>query len=152
MDDTSSGPKRRVYDLPQELVDRIVEFQKDRGLPSEVEAVRRLLDQALKGRDTIESIVGRYLTALGPGVESGEAAGAVLSGHPLVRAIDFEVDGIAFKFQQPNTPPLLVTIKDNGEISIYGEGRPNALNNIRWEYDPAKPPGKRLFDSMEIPF
>ncbi|NRB16876.1 MAG: hypothetical protein HRU33_04690 [Rhodobacteraceae bacterium] len=82
--DETPTTKRRVYDLPTELVERIVEFQKDKGLPSEVEAARRLLDQALKSRDSRETLVGRFLSKLVPGSEPSDSAATVLVGHPLV--------------------------------------------------------------------
>ncbi|MCA0947354.1 hypothetical protein LCM08_20720 [Salipiger pacificus] len=150
--------KRRVYELPTELVERIVEFQKDRGLPSEVEAARRLLDQALKSRDTVESLVGRYLAALGPGVEPGEAAGVVLSGHPLVRRISFEDEGIDFLFQMPNKPVEEVSVKSRSEIYIRPE--PGSYGNVtEYHFDETAKPGRRLRLSAptrdmddEIPF
>ena len=42
-----SNSSRRVYELPKELMDRIRRYQADRRLPSEVAAVRELLDYAL---------------------------------------------------------------------------------------------------------
>lgn len=162
-DDTQTdghSTKRRAYDLPNELVERVVEFQKAKGLPSEVEAVRRLLDMALKGRDTIETLVGRYLAALSvPGTEPGEAAGLVLSGHPLVRQIAFEDDGIEFHFQMANRPVEEVSVKGKKEIHIRDHGGGYG-NSREYVYDDAARPGKRLkwvsgapsLDDDEIPF
>ncbi|MCT4369111.1 hypothetical protein CLG85_001635 [Yangia mangrovi] len=150
--DTSPATRRRVYELPTELVERIVEFQKDRGLPSEVEAARRLLDQALKSRDTIESLVGRYLSALGPGIEPGEAAGVVLSGHPLVRGIDFEDDGIAFRFQSPNKDVQIVNVRSSEDIEITTHGNGHYPQTLKLSYDASRPVGHRLDVPDELPF
>ena len=38
---------RRVYVLPSDIVVEILDYQAERGLPSEVAAVRELLDRAL---------------------------------------------------------------------------------------------------------
>ncbi|MFT8948600.1 MAG: hypothetical protein ABF876_19195, partial [Acetobacter aceti] len=51
------GMERKVYLLPKELVDRIKIYQKDAGLPSEVEAARRLLNEALQSRDNMVQIL-----------------------------------------------------------------------------------------------
>lgn len=153
-EEVASTSKRRVYELPNELVERIVEFQTARSLPSEVEAVRRLLDMALKSRDTIETLVGRYLNALStPGIEPGEAAGVVLSGHPLVRQISFEEDSIVFHFQLPNKPLQAVQVVDADRVTIsdpssYGSGD-------AFVYNEKKTPGSRLTRKAlddEIPF
>jgi hypothetical protein len=39
--------KRRIYELPERLVAGIISYQAERRLPSEVAAVRELLDSAL---------------------------------------------------------------------------------------------------------
>lgn len=39
---------RRVYVLPAEMVARVLRYQADRGLPSEVAAVRELLAEGLR--------------------------------------------------------------------------------------------------------
>jgi hypothetical protein len=81
--------QRRVYLLPSDLVDRVVRYQTERGMKSEVEAVRRLIDEALKMRDDDEDIMGRFLTALHENRDLNDAAREVLVGHPLVTEIKF---------------------------------------------------------------
>ena len=150
MSEETSATKRRVYDLPTELVERIVEFQKDRSLPSEVEAARRLLDQALKNRDTLEQVVGRYLAALSPGVEPGEAAGVVLSGHPSVKSINFIEDGIRFEFQPPNKDVNEVTIIDATQIKIdFNVSGGYSASEVPYIYDEKAPVHKRLKQKPE---
>ena len=46
-----TGSVRKVYMLPEDLVERIAAYQHKTSISSEVEAVRRLLDDGLKHRD-----------------------------------------------------------------------------------------------------
>ncbi|RWR28841.1 hypothetical protein D2T31_12065 [Sinirhodobacter populi] len=103
---------RKVYVLPRELVDRISAFQTDKKLPSEVEAVRRLLDEALKYRDTPELIIERFKERLKTDGMPSSVARDVLVGHPLVTQIKFEErDEISF------------TIKAEGDFLITPKGK-----------------------------
>lgn len=79
---------RKVYMLPRELVDRIGSFQQDKKLPSEVEAVRRLLDEALKYRDTPELIVDRIKDRLRTNGLIHSVGNDILREHPLIAVID----------------------------------------------------------------
>lgn len=79
---------RKVYMLPRELVDRISAFQQAKRLPSEVEAARRLLDEALKHRDTPELIVERLKERLASNGLVHAVGNDVLREHPLVAVID----------------------------------------------------------------
>ena len=99
---TPDTPKtqRRAYVLPTELVNRIEEFQREKGFSSEVEAVRRLLDDALKSRDTFETIVKRFLDKLSTLKILSEATKEVLVGHPLIDSIHFiDEDNIRFEMK-----------------------------------------------------
>lgn len=96
MTNDKTETQRRVYVLPTELVDRIVEFQKDKGYPSEVEAVRKLLDEALLHRDTDKTIIDRFKSRLRQLRMPSEVAKDVLVGHPLVKEISFEREAIVF--------------------------------------------------------
>ena len=91
--------QRRVYVLPSELVDRIVEFQTEKGLPSEVEAVRRLLDEALKHRDTESTVIRRFLSRLDNIRITSEVARDVLVGHPLITEVSFGRDNVTFSMK-----------------------------------------------------
>lgn len=88
--------QRRVYVLPQELVDRIVAFQRDRGFASEVEAVRKLLDEALLQRDNADLIIQRMEERVRTLRIPSEAAKDVLVGHPLITEIGFEPESVSF--------------------------------------------------------
>ncbi len=88
--------QRRVYVLPNDLVDRIVDFQKSQRLSSEVEAARRLLDEALMRRDDIYTIYDRCDRMLNKNVFIPDIVRAVLVGHPLVQSVNFEGDAVNF--------------------------------------------------------
>lgn len=102
--------QRRVYVLPNELVDRIVEFQQEKGYSSEVEAVRKLLDEALLHRDDSKKIIDRFKSRLRILRMPSEVAKDVLVGHPLVEEIGFEKDAITF------------SVKDSGRFRVGSDG------------------------------
>lgn len=123
--------QRRVYLLPNDLVDRIVRYQTERGLKSEVEAVRRLIDEALKMRDDTEDIIERFLRSLHEHRELSEAAKEVLVGHPLVAEMQFHKHMLKF------------TIKGEGEFRSDYLGNIEFLDQdklrwVRWN-DPEPP-------------
>jgi len=97
MADAKDATQRRVYVFPNELVERITAFQQDRGLPSEVEAVRRLLDEALMARDTPDLILQRMVEKLKQTRIVSDAAKDVLVGHPQVESIAFRGEILEFK-------------------------------------------------------
>jgi len=106
--------QRRVYALPTEMVERIVEYQQEKGFQSEVEAVRRLLDEALKSRDTPSKIINRFLARLEAHRVVAEAVKDVLVGHPMVEELKFQRDQVTAKIT--GTPQI--TISDSGTVSV----------------------------------
>lgn len=115
---TSSGQDniRRVYALPSEMVERITKFQQEKGLASEVEAVRKLLDEALKSRDDLETIVNRLLAKLGQTRIASDAARDILAGHPLVTSISFHEDSVVFELKKGDG----ARIYENGAVQLVG--------------------------------
>lgn len=111
------GSQRRVYSLPTELVDRIVEFQNEKGYPSEVEAVRKLLDDALKSRDDYATIITRFLARLRELRMPSEVAKDILVGHPQIAELKFEQEAITFRM----TNFYSITINSNGRVFIEDE-------------------------------
>ncbi|WP_079212941.1 hypothetical protein [Brucella pituitosa] len=106
---------RRVYVLPQELVDRIVAFQEEKGYNSEVEAVRKLLDEALLHRDTAATIITRFLSRLANLKMPAEVSRDVLVGHPLVKEISFMSDGVRFTIENDGK----YEISENSDVRRY---------------------------------
>ncbi|TPM33717.1 hypothetical protein FJ955_02960 [Mesorhizobium sp. B2-2-2] len=105
---------RRVYVLPTELVDRITSFQADMKLQSEVEAARRLLDEALKQRDDAEAITRRFLERLKDTRMMSDIAKDVLVGHPLINQIKINASSISFGM----TTGDQVTVFQDGTASM----------------------------------
>ena len=121
---------------PSELVERIVAFQEEKNYPSEVEAVRKLLDEALLHRDTAETIIQRFKSRLEHLKMPAEVAKDVLVGHPLVSDISFERNAIVF------------TLGSLDKYRIYENGRvehKDALRKGDWRSWP-------LSDDDDLPF
>ena len=128
-EDTPAGHEniRRVYALPAEMVDRITKFQRDKGLASEVEAVRRLLDEALKSRDDLDTIINRLLSKLGQVRIAAEAARDVLVGHPLVVGMSFGDSSVSFQLKNGDQ----ATVFESGHVSIKNnEWTPHDKGNL----------------------
>jgi hypothetical protein len=133
--------QRRVYVLPTELVDRVLAFQIEVGLNSEVEAARRLLDDALKSRDTFKTLVTRFVSRLKETRIPAEVAKDVLVGHPLVQRIQFNDGQIEFG------------MRDGNEVRIWSDGRYEVFDEQENQIDFGPKPQKRKIDSDDdIPF
>lgn len=115
--------QRRVYVLPTELVERIVAYQTEMGLQSEVEAARRLLDEALKSRDDGLAITRRFLEKMKETRLLAEIAKDVLIGHPLITNIGLKSGGIDFTLTSGET----VTIFPDG-LARLEDRHGNVLN------------------------
>jgi len=142
---------RRVYALPAEMVERITAFQKEKGLTSEVEAVRRLLDESLKSRDNLETLINRVLAFLGHTRIASEAAKEVLVGHPLVKTVSFGDGYVQFQIKINDGSgygPSAATVYENGAASIDDA---NGLDWIPKNYNEPYAGGS-IKDESEIPF
>lgn len=136
-DDKDKG-QRRVYVLPTELVERILAYQTDMGLQSEVEAARRLLDEALKRRDDWRLITRRFLERLKETRVLPDIAKDVLMGHPLIQQVSWSDANITFQTTSGET----VRIDRDGTVQAENEYQRTML------LDPKSP---RDLDD-EIPF
>ncbi len=143
MADSKEKTQRRVYVLPAELVDRIVAFQKETGLSSEVEAARRLLDDALKSRDSYITLVARFHSRQKETKILSEIAKEVLVGHPLVSSISFRENEITFGM----TDGHKVTIDNIGKYEVFDD-----FSN-RIDFGPTRPTAKKRVElDDDIPF
>lgn len=96
--DRGEPSERRVYVLPSELVQRVREYQEGNGIPSEVEAVRRLLDNALQMRDSVKSLLTKLRQKSANERDIRVLSRDVLAAHPLVRSISIDdVEGLIFR-------------------------------------------------------
>lgn len=132
---TSSNLVRATYVLPAELIERINQYKNDVGIPSDDEAVRRLIDDALKHRDDLFMITGRLIEKLNSLKSLREAAGFVLANHPLVKSIAFDSGSLSFilddDYSVDVTPKGVVTIydKDNNAVKFRSENLPIWLSD-----------------------
>lgn len=102
--------QRRVYVLPTELVERVTAFQSRMGFSSEVEAARRLLDEALMHREDAEQIIKNFAQAMKETKILSDIAKDVLVGHPKVSQIHFDGNQVR------------VSLTDGEEIIFYSHG------------------------------
>jgi hypothetical protein len=107
-----------------------------------VEAVRRLLDNALKSRDTYKTVVDRFLSRLVQTRIPSEIAKDVLVGHPLVEDIKFRGHAIEFGIKEG----LRISISKDGFYSVT-DGYDNVI-----ETNVKKVARKRDPMDDEIPF
>ncbi len=137
--------QRRVYLFDNELVERIVAYQEMLGLASEAEAARRLIDEALKSKDTYETILERFRATLKRVPVLAEAAKEVLVGHPLVSKIEFMPDFIAFTLKDG----FVGSIRANG----YWVAEDDQQNKVA-QYPPEKKTGRGHTTHLDddIPF
>lgn len=84
---------RRVYDLPPELHHRVLSYQTENGMASEVEAVRSLLDQALQSGDTVESLYVRLDDKYRTEKDVRRISAEILIPHRKVRSVALNDDG-----------------------------------------------------------
>ncbi len=91
------GMERKVWLLPAELSDRIRAYQTDLGIPSEVEAARRLLDSALQMRDTVDDIAQRLKARHAEEKDLRGLARDVLTSHVLVTDIMLGDNDVTFR-------------------------------------------------------
>ena len=115
--DGNEKTARRVYVLPTDLVERIVAYQNELGLSSEVEAARRLLDEALLSRDDIVSIVSRVVSQMKKVRSLREAAREVLASHPLVNRISFTANDLTFFMADGHS----AEVTDKGQATVKDE-------------------------------
>lgn len=132
--------QRRVYVLPTELVDRIVDYQQKMGISSEVEAARRLLDEALMRRDNWRSITKRFIEKLKETRVLSDIAKDVLIGHPLVTSVHFEAELVRFNLVTGET------------VEVTTAGKVHATENYgeTLEYEPSG--FSKQIDDDDIPF
>lgn len=116
MADDKEKAQRRVYVLPRELVERIIAYQEELSLPSEVEAVRRLLDGALQSRDTVEKILDKIRDRFLTERDLRTIAAEILTPHQLVKFVSFpEPDSIVFEMRNGDT----ASVHANGDTFIH---------------------------------
>lgn len=113
------GMERKVYLLPKELVDRIKAYQKEIGLPSEVEAARRLLSDALQSRDGIVQILLQVRESFKKLRNIRSVAKEVLIEHVNIKNIEFHDNHIFFETKN-NVRAVIVENVDEEILERHG--------------------------------
>lgn len=125
--------ERRIHVLPVELLDRVRSYQTDNGIASEVEAVRRLLSEALQARDTIDDLMKQVRAQFKKDRDFRTLARDVLSGHILVKRIEIFDNDLQFTMKSDDT----------GKINRRGEMQTGTANDDGytsfWRDWPAEP-------------
>lgn len=109
---TKDKMQRRVYVLPTDLVERIVEIQKDQGFSSEVDVVRWLLEDAVWRHDTADTILARYRERIISGYSAIDAAKECLIGHPKIS-----------NFSIGHGAGISIEIQNYGKFALDMQGR-----------------------------
>lgn len=89
--------ERRVYHLPAALVVRLQTWQASQGIPSETEAARQLLGEALDRKDTPGDVMDAAraaMQAMGCARQAARAIGA----HPHVSGLLFKGNDVQITF------------------------------------------------------
>ena len=147
MAEAKEKTQRRVYLLPNALVERILAYQKEVGLPSEVEAARRLLDSALKSRDTWKSITDRFVSRLKETRILSDIAGEVLLPHPHLKSLSLAQDSITFELSSGEH----VTIAQDGTVSAYDDNQ-NQLHYGKTKGEFGSGRRRAVSEDDDIPF
>lgn len=108
------GMERKVYLLPEDLVERIKAYQSDVGLPSEVEAARKLLSEALQARDSLDDVMRQAALYFMKDKDLRSLARDVLTRHILVTRVD--IDDHEVRFVLRNLDVGKIDRKGNMEI------------------------------------
>ena len=95
----SNAAERRVYHLTPDILERLRAYQADNKIPSEVEAVRRLLNVALEMRDTVESILRQLQTRFAEEGDLRVLGSEILARHSLVTKLEFDDDSVWFRMR-----------------------------------------------------
>lgn len=104
--------ERRIHVLPKELLERVRRYQQENNIASEVEAVRRLLNEALQNRDNVEDILNQLFSAFENEKDLRILARDILSTHVKIKQVQWGDDFI--KFEHANGKAGVITKK--GEL------------------------------------
>jgi len=86
---------RKLVTLSPELIERIEKFQRESGASSESEALKTLIEDGLKMRDTPYDLFRRCESATNSGQRLGDIVDRLVSDHPLVESSVVNSDGLS---------------------------------------------------------
>jgi hypothetical protein len=99
---------KKVFLVDHSLAERLEEFRKTKGLPSDAAAIRTLLEQALEVHDSPRSLVQRVRGMLLLGESLAVAAFEGLAQHRLVETVEIKTDAVR------------ATLRDGTHLNIAG--------------------------------
>lgn len=137
------GSIRKVFMLPADLIDRITTFQREMGLPSEVEAVRRLLEDALRHRDGWWEITERFRQKLAEVRTLADATREVLVGHPSISSISLDRRKLTFSMMTGET----IEAHPNGKIEVRDPSGKTLVEAMSFKFD-----NEGHIQNLEMPF
>lgn len=130
--------ERRIHVLPVELLDRVRSYQTDNGIASEVEAVRRLLSEALQARDTIDDLMKQVRAQFKKDRDFRTLARDVLSSHILVKRIEISDSELQFTMKSDDAGKInrrgemqTGTASDDGYTSFWRDWPEQKAETIR---------------------
>lgn len=107
---------RKNVSLPRELADRIERFRTSRGLASESDALRRLVEIGLGSIDTPEELAERCENATRAGHGFSYIIANILEDHPLVASMNI------------NSDVLIVYLRSEDELRFQKNSRQWLMN------------------------
>lgn len=150
---------RKLVSLSAELAERVEKFQQESGAASESDALKMLIEDGLKIRDTPADLFQRCESATNSGQRIGDIVERLTSDHPLVHNTVVSADGLSvyLKSDGESQPERfhLSRIKRvwTWERSVSGYGNQDAWEDItpRPQGSPAR---SRLGNDLDddIPF
>ena len=146
--------ERRIHVLPVELLERVRAYQAANAIPSEVEAVRRLLSEALQARDSINDIMNQIKNYWYSSRDLRSISRDILSSHILVSKIEINDDDLCFSLKGGNAGKITKSGKmytgreDEQGYLTHWTRWPSTQDNAFGLFDDSLPPPP----DEEIPF
>ena len=85
---------RKLVTLPLELAERVEKFRQSSGASSESDALKALVEDGLKLRDTRDDLFERCEAASANGQSIGDIINLVTSDHPLVESTTLDGESL----------------------------------------------------------
>ena len=96
---------RRLVTLPPDLAERVEKFRETSGATSESDALKVLIEDGLKRRDTPEDIFQRCETATASGQSIGDIINLVTSDHPLIEQTVLDAEALMIFLRVDSSSP-----------------------------------------------
>jgi len=96
-------PIRKLVTLPPDLADRFEKFRTSIGTPSESEALKTLIEDGLKMRDTPEDLLERCEMLTSRGRSIGDIINLVTKDHPLVQSSVLDQESLIVYLKQSDS-------------------------------------------------